>query len=149
MSRRDDEPRRLRSVCATCGAVFEHDDGERRADCYGCRPRPAPTPSKLRRGTTKERGYGHKWRKLSERARRLATACSDCGTADDLTTDHSVEAWRRHDAGLPIRLRDVDVVCRRCNAERGAARGARGHEHERWETRTLDELAAELDELDE
>lgn len=64
---------------------------------------------------------------------------------DDLTTDHSAEAWRRHEQGLPIRLRDVAVVCARCNAERGAARGARADGHERWERPDLGELADDLD----
>ena len=40
-----------------------------------------------------------------------------------LTADHSVEAWKRKAAGKVIRLRDISVVCRRCNSERGAARG--------------------------
>lgn len=47
-----------------------------------------------------------------------------------------------------IRLRDVAVVCRPCNAERGAARGERAHEHEQWE-RDLDQLAHELDMEDD
>lgn len=68
------------------------------------------------------RGYGTTWRKLSERARRIQPWCSDCGTQDDLTTDHSPEAWERYNAGKAIRLRDVDVLCRSCNASKGRAR---------------------------
>ena len=68
------------------------------------------------------RGYDAAWRKLSARARRLQPWCTDCGATDDLTTDHSPEAWRRHDTGKPIRLQDVDVVCRSCNSRRGPAR---------------------------
>ena len=68
---------------------------------------------------------------------------------DDLTTDHSTEAWRRHELGLSIRLRDVAVVCRRCNAERGAARGERGAQHDQWRTHQLAQLVDEYtDELD-
>lgn len=70
-----------------------------------------------------ERGYGTAWMKLSRRARRLQQHCSDCGATEDLTADHSEEAWRRHYAGKPIRLQDVDVVCRSCNSRRGARRG--------------------------
>lgn len=68
---------------------------------------------------------------------------------DDLTTDHSAEAWQRHELGLSIRLRDVAVVCRRCNAERGAARGERGAQHEQWRTHRLAQLVDEFtdDEL--
>lgn len=70
------------------------------------------------------RGYGQAWRRLSVRARRMQPFCSDCGTEQDLTVDHSSEAWRRQAAGLAIRLVDVEVVCRGCNTRRGAARGA-------------------------
>lgn len=68
------------------------------------------------------RGYDTVWRRLSERARRLQRFCSDCFTTDDLTADHSPEAWRRKQAGKTIRLSDIDVVCRSCNAKRGKAR---------------------------
>lgn len=68
-------------------------------------------------------GYDYRWRKLSERARKLQPFCSDCGTRDDLTGDHSPEAWARKADGKTIRLKDIDVVCRTCNIKRGAARG--------------------------
>ncbi len=68
------------------------------------------------------RGYDWSWQQLSKRARRLQPFCSDCGATDDLTCDHSPEAWRRKAAGKTIRLQDVDVVCRSCNADRGRAR---------------------------
>lgn len=75
--------------------------------------------------------------------------CEDCGSPYDLTTDHSAEAWRRRELGKVIRLRDVAVVCRRCNSERGAARGALASGHERWERPDLDQLADELDRDDD
>ena len=70
---------------------------------------------------------------------------------DDLTTDHSPTAWKRREAGLAIRLRDVSVVCRRCNSERGAARGELAHQHDRWTRHRsqLDELVDELRDDDE
>lgn len=74
------------------------------------------------RGTPAERGYDWTWQKLSKRARALQPWCSDCFTTDDLTTDHSPQAWARKAAGKAIRLRDVDVVCRSCNAKRGRAK---------------------------
>lgn len=67
-------------------------------------------------------GYDSAWDKLSKRARQLQPFCQDCGSRDDLTTDHSPEAWRRKAAGKSIRLRDVAVVCRSCNSKRGQAR---------------------------
>lgn len=69
------------------------------------------------------RGYDQAWRKLSERARKLQPFCTDCGTREDLTADHSPEAWARKAAGKTIRLRDITVLCLPCNVRRGAARG--------------------------
>lgn len=80
-------------------------------------------PSKTHKESTNARGYGHSWTQLSRRARRLQPWCSDCGTSEDLSCDHSPEAWRRVAAGKPIRLKDIDVVCIRCNIARGKARG--------------------------
>lgn len=71
-------------------------------------------------------GYDAAWDRLSKRARRMQPWCSRCGTTQDLTCDHSEEAWRRREAGLAIRLCDVDVLCRSCNAKKGRARPPRG-----------------------
>lgn len=100
----------LLKACSDCGELTD------RARCAACRPRD-PRPS----GT--QRGYDSAWQRLSKRARRLQPFCTDCGTTADLSVDHSPEAWRRHEAGLEIRLVDVEVVCVRCNSRRGAARG--------------------------
>ena len=78
-----------------------------------------PQPTKSRR----DRGYEGQWRKLSARARRIQPWCSDCGSVEDLTADHTPEAWAAHDAGKPITLDLIDVVCRACNARRGNVRG--------------------------
>lgn len=78
-----------------------------------------PQPSKSRR----DRGYEGSWRKVSARARRKQPWCSDCGSVDDLTADHTPAAWEAHDAGRPITLDLVDVVCRPCNSRRGHIRG--------------------------
>lgn len=90
----------------------------------------APTPRTYcddhrrpeRKASATQRGYDSTWNRLSRRARRLQPWCSDCGSVEDLTVDHSQEAWLRKEAGLPIRLVDVDVVCRACNSRRGRAR---------------------------
>lgn len=59
-----------------------------------------------------ERGYDDAWRKLSQRARELQPWCSTCGATEDLTADHL--QW-------PARtLKHVDVLCRTCNARKGA-----------------------------
>lgn len=108
----------LLKPCLDCGELSEN------TRCAEHDTRPAEIKT-----SSTSRGYGTTWRKLSERARRLQPWCLDCGATNDLTTDHSPEAWRRHSAGLPIRLADVAVVCRSCNAKRGRARpDTRGRE---------------------
>lgn len=139
---------RLPSVCPDCGAVFTRDDSK--AKCTSCQPvRSTTSPQReRRRGSARARGYDAAWDRLSKRARRLSPLCEDCGTHDDLTTDHSPQAWERRAAGLPIRLRDVSVVCRRCNGERGPARGPDAGQHDRW-TKHRTDLEALVDRLDD
>jgi len=113
---------RLRSVCPECGDVFDRFD--KIGSCTRCQPARRGNDTEPRRtGSTTERGYGGRWQRLSRRARQLQPFCTDCGSTHDLTADHSPEAWIRHDKGLAVRLVDIEVVCRRCNSERGAARG--------------------------
>ena len=108
----------VRTICPQCGTPFTRTDNKAR--CTDCQPDREPgKPSK------RELGYDWRWRTLSKRARELQPFCSDCGATEDLTTDHTPQAWARRRAGKVIRLCDVDVVCRRCNGERGAARGDR------------------------
>lgn len=134
----------LWSVCSDCGTSYERTGSSSR--CEECTPPPARTARRIvaeqRRGTAKDRGYDQRWRRLSERARRLQPFCTDCGRPDHLTTDHSPEAWRRREAGLPIRLEDVDVVCVWCNSDRGPARGP-----DAVERPTMGSQAAELEQL--
>lgn len=82
------------------------------------------------KGSSTARGYDRQWRALSERARALQPFCSDCLVGVDdlpasnpLTADHSPEAWKRHEKGLAVRLKDIDVVCLNCNIKRGKAKG--------------------------
>lgn len=101
--------------CTVCGEP--HHGAGRCPDC--ARAADARRP----RASATARGYNARWERLSAKARRLQPFCTDCGTREDLTCDHSPEAWDRIARGLAVRLRDVDVVCRGCNARRGAARG--------------------------
>lgn len=101
----------LLKSCIVCGEISEANR------CSEHRLSHAP------KADTGSRGYGWTWQKLSRRARRLQPWCSDCGATEDLTTDHSPEAWERHEQGKVIRLQHVDVLCRSCNSKRGAARG--------------------------
>ena len=77
------------------------------------------------KGTARQRGYDTAWDRLSKRARKLQPFCEVCGSTEDLQTDHSPEAWARHAAGKPVRLKDVRVLCGLHNRAAGAARGPR------------------------
>lgn len=88
--------------------------------------RPTRTEHK---SSASRRGYDYRWQQLSARARALQPFCDQCGTTEDLTVDHTPEAWKRKAAGKPIRLADIRVLCRSCNSSAGAARG----EHARTE----------------
>lgn len=135
----------MMTVCAGCGTPYDEDHGQ--GNCPNCRPARDYYADDVRRGkgTPKQRGYDQAWRRLSERARRLQPFCSDCGRTSDLTADHSTEAWKRHEQGLPIRLEDIDVVCRTCNADRGAARGIDAtDEHRHGDEIELQDIRAEL-----
>lgn len=121
-------PERLRSICPECGEPFTRQAGAG-ASCAECKPIPTTGTRQARereRGTRRERGYDNAWLRLSARARKLQPFCSECGATDDLTADHSAEAWRRKEAGKVIRLKDIDVLCRRCNSERGDPRDIDG-----------------------
>lgn len=115
----------MKQPCIECGELYEMTG--KSGYCDTCRPpRNRRLEEKLRaptRGSTGERGYDWHWQQLSRRARDRQPWCTDCGTTEDLTADHSIAAWERRAAGKSIRLQDIDVVCRQCNADRGAARG--------------------------
>lgn len=96
--------------CLECGELSD------RNRCETHRPAHAP------KRPGRDRGYDWNWQKLSRRARRIQPWCSLCGTTKDLTGDHSEEAWQRKQDGLPIRLEDIDVLCRPCNSTKGRAR---------------------------
>lgn len=99
----------LMKACPECGEVSEE------TYCPAHRKPPRKRPWRTV-------GYNARWDRLSKRARRMQPFCTVCGTTKDLTADHSPEAWERERAGLPIRLEDIDVLCRSHNASKGAAR---------------------------
>lgn len=83
--------------------------------------RPAHAATRARK-TYRQRGYTAQFDRLSSRAKALQPFCQDCGSTRNLQTDHLPSAWHRHNRGLPVRLQDVEVVCARCNSERGSSR---------------------------
>lgn len=102
--------------CIDCGELSED------TRCQAHRPKDTRPKNK------RARGYDAAWDRLSARARRLQPFCSAPGCTDmDLTVDHTPEAWERHDQGKPIRLEDVEVLCRSHNSKKGAARGDKNH----------------------
>lgn len=103
--------------CITCGEPGEN------ARCTDCQT--AHDAQYVRRSVKvapAKQGYDRRWRKLSERARRIQPWCSDCGTPDRLTADHLPEAWEAYYAGKPITLAMIDVCCAACNKDRGSSR---------------------------
>lgn len=111
---------KLKTPCIDCGEVTDD------TRCPSCSTKHETARQRGRvqvKKSTTARGYTGAWKRLSERARQLQTFCSDCGATNDLQCDHTPAAWKRHEKGLPIRLKDIDVVCGPCNRKRGAARG--------------------------
>lgn len=112
----------LAKPCADCGTLTHN--GTR---CEACTRNKDHRRAKERTPTAKtsahSRGYTSRWQRLSKQARQLQPFCSDCGATTDLQADHTPEAWQRHNQGLEVRLKDIDVVCGDCNRRRGAARG--------------------------
>lgn len=105
--------------CIECGHLTRN--GSRCVDCSRVNKRREDKHRSMESST--KRGYNSAWRRLSARARAKQPFCLDCGSTDNLTADHSPQAWERVEAGLPLRLQDIDVVCQACNNLRGAARG--------------------------
>ena len=131
--------------CAECGEPYEQTDHKSTGRCDECRQvdrreRERDALRERRRGP-RQKGYNGQWDKLSLRARRLQPWCSDCGSPENLTADHTVEAWARQAQGKSIRLQDIDVVCMECNNERGPARGDQASDQHRT---AREEFAREL-----
>ena len=104
-------------TCIECGEITEAE----RCDEHKLKARDRPHGDGHAL-SAQARGYDAAWNRLSARARRLQPFCSDCGSTDDLQTDHTPQAWARKAAGKAIRIEDVDVVCGPCNVARGSAR---------------------------
>lgn len=74
------------------------------------------------RETPEQRGYDSAWRRLSRRARSRQNFCTRCQSTRNLSVDHLPSAWWKKEHRLPITLRDVQVVCAKCQAELGSSR---------------------------
>lgn len=113
----------MKSVCADCGTVYEREKSG--SKCDDCKPTEKERARYTPKMSARQNGYDSAWDRLSKRARELSPLCEECGRTDDLTTDHTPEAWERKAAGKTIRLQDVRVLCREHNSSAGAARGPR------------------------
>jgi 5-methylcytosine-specific restriction endonuclease McrA len=58
-----------------------------------------------------------RWKALSKRARRMQPWCLDCGTTEDLTTDHVIPVSEAPE--LAYKPANIAVRCRPCNSRRG------------------------------
>lgn len=88
-----------------CGAIVEK-------RCNHCNP-PAHAQ------TTKQRGYGHDWRKLSEYKRALDPLCEHCmsrGKTEPATEVHHIIPIARS-PGLRLVLDNLMSVCHACHDE--------------------------------
>jgi hypothetical protein len=100
-------------VCATAGCPAKIKAGSRSGRCPDCE-----RLADKQRGTSAERGYGARHRRLSERERAAAvgTRCALCGEVmnpgEPLALDHT-----------PDRSAYRGVVHLSCNASDGAQRG--------------------------
>ena len=102
----------LPKPCLTCGSLTSE------SYCQGHQPKQRDLRTGRDRSTV---GRGAAWDRLSKQARALQPWCSTCGAREDLTTDHTPRAWARIALGLPVRLCDVQVLCRPCNSALGPA----------------------------
>jgi len=66
-------------------------------------------------------GYASTWRALSLAVRREVGACQDCGSREDLTTDHLIP---RTLGGADVRS-NLRVRCRSCHQSNGLRSSAR------------------------
>ncbi|WP_448470342.1 HNH endonuclease [Mycolicibacterium sp. XJ870] len=80
--------------------------------CTDCRPKRPATPGRKGRTATDWR-----WRKLSQRLRRLSPFCERCSRTTDLTVDHIIPPTERPD--LTYTELNLRVWCRSCNGSRG------------------------------
>lgn len=100
----------MMTLCA-CGA--SHD---RREHCKACGRGRAPTHQKK----TKDRGYGHDWRRMSERIRKEEPLCVDCLEKG--------KVWPADECHHKIKIKDaphqrlnrdnVIPLCKACHQER-------------------------------
>ena len=98
---------RLPKPCVDCGVIVR---ATRCLQCQRIKEKARPT-----RG---DRGYDYKWRKLSKLLRAAHPYCARCGSQKDLTVDHIVPLVDL-DPSLRYELGNLQVLCRKCNSEKG------------------------------
>ncbi|EHB58975.1 hypothetical protein MycrhDRAFT_1411 [Mycolicibacterium rhodesiae JS60] len=95
--------------CIGCGCLIP--SGSRCADCQ------RPLNNHYQRGRKGRTASDWRWRKLSEKLRRLSPFCEKCLATTDLTVDKIIPLSERPDlAHEELNLR---VLCRTCNSARG------------------------------
>ncbi len=93
--------------CVDCGTVV------RASRCKLCqRVKERGRVSRL------DRGYDHRWRKLSKQLRAIHPWCKNCKATKDLTVDHIVPLSDLH-PDLRYEISNLQVLCRRCNSSKG------------------------------
>ncbi|WP_099025622.1 HNH endonuclease [Mycolicibacterium palauense] len=96
----------MQRPCLGCGYLIDH--GSR---CNDCRPKRTVKP-----GTKGRTATDWRWRKLSQKLRRLSPFCEKCLATTDLTVDHVIPPSERPD--LTYDELNLRVWCRSCNGSR-------------------------------
>lgn len=98
----------MQRPCLGCGCLIE--TGSRCTDCK-------PTNLRYQRGKKGRTASDWRWRKLSQKLRRLSPFCEKCSATTDLTVDHVIPPDERPD--LIYEILNLRVWCRSCNGSRG------------------------------
>ena len=98
-------------ICGKCNKVVK-------GPCDLCTAKRREGEDMLR-GTTAERGYDHKWRKLSERFRKHNPLCMRCyenGRVEPVQDVHHIKPIRTHPE-LRLDWDNLMSLCRQCHDE--------------------------------
>ncbi|WP_074334892.1 HNH endonuclease [Mycobacteroides abscessus] len=99
----------MQRPCIGCGQLIP--SGSR---CTACQ---RPRNNNYQRGKRGRTASDWRWRKLSQKLRRLSPFCERCSKTTDLTVDHVIPPTERPD--LTYDALNLRVLCRSCNGSRG------------------------------
>jgi 5-methylcytosine-specific restriction enzyme A len=101
-------------ICNGCRGHYQPSHNSR-GRCRECL-REYERQKRQRRGSTAQRGYGRAWQELRKVQLARQAYCAECGSTDDLTTDHIVPLAR----GGRSEMSNLQTLCRSCNGSKSA-----------------------------